>query len=550
MQILDDSQTTAYEIDHEWITPTKLRPLYLEDPAVVWLELHGASHGFYPQKLPYTLSGLLERKGAEFEQVWVTRMAPDAQRVCTHGSQARQTEYYQQTLKLIEQQVPVISQAVLHCASEKLYGIPDLLVHSEWLHANFPQVCDKLGEYQGYIVLDLKNTGEFGKKSTDTRYYQAQVRLYSYMLGQIQQAMPPIALLVARNQVFQPIKVPISSGYGQPLDADLAAQCERYRRILRHGHEWRPWQHAEVLPNYSTSDDQWADAKKRIQALVPGGAVEQMWSIGPTARKKLHDLGIRSLQALLASDPDSWPTGIIKQREAMLAIMEANRSQRCIHHPAAAPAPHTHEFFVDCEFFNSINIDYEREWPDLKGTPMIFMFGVGWLEQGEWRYRDFIAREETHAAELAMLEEFKDFLLEQTQGNLSKCALYHWSHAERSQVYKAIERHKLPKTHILWSLPWLDLEHACRTNACAIPGAWSYSLKDMARALRDLDASYDPHWPKELSDGGMAQVVGWAAYALPEPLLSQEMLQLRAYLEADCRATYQILRWLREYREA
>lgn len=547
--LIPTTNQDVFQIDQEWISPTKLRPLYQEDPVIAWLELHGASLGFFPESSTYSLSNLLETKGREFEQAWISHIAPQAQQVCTHAGQARQIDCYYQTLDLIAQQAPVIWQALLCCPSEKLYGMPDLLVHSDWLWQEFPEICHNLGDYTGYIVLDLKNTSKLQEKSKaiDYGYYQAQVRFYSYMLAQIQQITPPFALIITRDQLTQPIIVPINQ-YDTVLDPELNHYREQYWQIQHYGHTWRPWLDTQIAPNYSKSNERWDSAKKQIQARVPGGVVEQMWNIGPAARNKLHAAGITSLQALLESAIEDIPSGVFRQRDAMLAIMEANRSQRCIHHPHAAPAPGTYEFFVDCEFFSSINIDYQREWPELHGTPMIFMFGVGWIKDGAWHYRDFIASHETHAAELSMLNEFTQFLFEQTQGDLNNCVLYHWSHAENSQMRAAAERHNLPATHPLCNLPWHDLEKTCRTNACAIPGAWSYGLKDVATALRALDSSYDPQWPSNLNDGGMAQVIGWYAYQCPQPLYSEEMEQLRSYLEADCRATYQILRWLREYR--
>jgi uncharacterized protein len=89
------------------------------------------------------------------------------------------------------------------------------------------------------------------------------------------------------------------------------------------------------------------------------------------------------------------------------------------------------------------------------------------------------------------------------------------------------------------------LEQHCRQHACAIPGAWSYSLKAIGKALIAIDPGYDPQWPTDLGDGSTAQVMGWYAYQCPDPIESYEMRQLRTYLAADCRATYQVLRWLR-----
>lgn len=541
-----DPTAQAAAVGDDWATPTKLRPLFYDDPAVVWLEAHGQAHGFTPQQPRYALGGILAQKGRQFEAEWIRRVAPEAVQVCRSGAEGRLPARVRATVDLMSQGTPVIAQAALWCPAERLYGVPDLLVLASWARARLPELAPLLSGDDLYIVIDLKCTHGLEEKPHDRDYYQAQVRLYSHMLGYIQQAMPAHAFLVSCDRLLNPLAVPTRAALGKELDAELAERCEQYRQIVCHGQHLRPWEHPEVAPNYSRSDERWDDAKAEIMERVVGGAVEQMWNIGPAARQKLHAAGITTLDALLAADPAALPKGVLRQREAMLAILEANRSGVPRRPAHAAPPAHAVELFVDCEFLSSINADYEREWPNFCGTPMIFMIGAGWIEDGAWRYRDFVAAEESHAAERAMLEEFQAFLLGLTQGAMDTCALFHWSHAERTQMRSAADRHGLADAHMLRALPWFDLEAHFRGHACAVPGAWGYGLKPVAKALAALDASYDPQWPTGLSDGGMAQVMGWQAYQCPRPLHTVEMDTLRAYLEADCRATYQIARWLHQ----
>lgn len=546
MQPLLDPTNLVTDIDSNWVTPTKLRPLFQDDPAVVWLEVHGAGFGFYPHQPEYGLTKILESKGRQFEAAWIARVAPEAQPVCAHAGEGRLAERVRRTIELMAQHAPVIAQPALWCPKEQLYGVPDLIVLASWVQTRLPVLAgDVASEHDHYVVIDLKYTSGLEKKTDDRVYYESQVRLYSYMLGQIQRVMPGHAFIVTRDRLFHPLVVMLASVLDGPLDHDLAERRERYYRIVREGESQRPWEHVELAPNYGRSDERWSAAKFAMMARVPGGAVEQMWYIGREARRKLHAAGVMSLDALVAADPLALPKGVLRQPKPMLAILQANREGRCLRPPEAAPPTRHVELFVDCEFFSNINVDFDREWPDLRGTPMIFMIGVGWMEAGVWRYQDFIATAETHSAELAMLNAFQQFVAEIMEGDQTDCALYHWSHADRTQMLAAAERHTLPTDHRLRALPWHDLEQHCRQHACAIPGAWSYSLKAIGKALTALDPGYDPEWPIDLGSGSTAQVMGWYAYQCPNPLESYEMRQLRTYLAADCRATYQVLRWLR-----
>ena len=78
-----------------------------------------------------------------------------------------------------------------------------------------------------------------------------------------------------------------------------------------------------------------------------------------------------------------------------------------------------------------------------------------------------------------------------------------------------------------------------------MPGAWSYGLKTVAGALGELRPEYATQWPGDLDQGLRAMVMGWQAYQSPDPVASEEMQLITQYLEADCQALWNILRWLR-----
>ena len=79
----------------------------------------------------------------------------------------------------------------------------------------------------------------------------------------------------------------------------------------------------------------------------------------------------------------------------------------------------------------------------------------------------------------------------------------------------------------------------------AIPGAWKFGLKDIAKSLGKLYPEYDPKWPGNLDAGLRAMVMGWKAYETNKPLETQEMSIITEYLEADCKALWNVLKWLR-----
>ena len=86
------------------------------------------------------------------------------------------------------------------------------------------------GTKEHYVVVDLEFKAELEepKNKKDQQVYAAQVRLYSYMLGQLQGVMPAAAYVIARGKVSQPFEVPIRSKVAAPLDSDLASLRDQF----------------------------------------------------------------------------------------------------------------------------------------------------------------------------------------------------------------------------------------------------------------------------------------------------------------------------------
>ena len=93
---------------------------------------------------------------------------------------------------------------------------------------------------------------------------------------------------------------------------------------------------------------------------------------------------------------------------------------------------------------------------------------------------------------------------------------------------------------MLRTLPWYDIQkEVFLAKPVGIPGALGYGLKKVASAL-SLVA-----WPGNLNDGLRASVAGWKAYETERALESSHMKIVKEYNEVDCKALYEVVRWLR-----
>jgi len=543
----------------DWMPASQVRPLIIGDPALLWLEYHGAQFGFQPDSSPYDYLDFIAEKSRQFEVKWLQEMAPAAPIVCRDASDVASRSKVEETCELMGQGVPCISQPALWWAPERIYGAPDLLVLSSWLNQRFPGL---LGESalapDHYVVLDLKFTTKIDEssKARDRQSYAAQVRLYSYMLGCLQGVMPAQAFLVTRDRLADPFPVAIASTLGGTLDPDLAALRDQFVEIKVNGACYLPWRDAIVASDVDNADERWYAAKQVIaRERTPGRDPALVYQVGARAKQALAELGFSSLEAMLRAAPVAVPLESVKgigatRARQIRALLQANRTGRSLlPPPAAVPAKRSCEFFVDFEYFTSVDVDFERQWPALEGREMIFMAGVGWEENGRWRFEPLAAEAEDPQAERRLLERFVELLQDKSRGALThsgRAVLYHWTAAEVWQARAAADRHALPEDHPLRHLPWCDLQKVFLDGPAALPGALAYGLKEVATALAACSPAHATAWPADLDQGLSAMVMGWKAYRQPSPLETHEFRLLRQYLGADCAATHNVLRWLRD----
>ncbi len=275
-ELLDLARNGNREIQDDWMPATSIRPIILDDPALVWLENFGEANGFKAEESPYDFLKFIGEKAHQFEEQWIKEMAPTAIVVCSKDYEVRSIGKVLETIGHLCAGAPVIAKPALWWGPERIYGVPDLVVHTSWLEQRFPQLFssfeknsiaanlptrDKPGHY---VVFDIKFTTGLDGSDKKIAYanYSAQVRIYSYMLGNLQGVMPRNAYLVTRDRLFDPLPVGIISTLGQPLDADLMAVRDQFREIKVNGSRYRPWKDSIVSSNLSNKDEKWGTANR------------------------------------------------------------------------------------------------------------------------------------------------------------------------------------------------------------------------------------------------------------------------------------------------
>jgi predicted RecB family nuclease len=532
-----------------------IRPLIFDDPGLLFLRHHGAGLGYLKDSGRYRLLPFLSKLGADFEQAYIDNEAPNAVRLLKNNREVRNKASFELTLEHLAKGTKFMWQVALWWYPEQIFGVADAVVHtSSWLYKRYPHLKPIEDEPPHHCLIefkfsrDLESTG----KQDHLRHASSQLRLYSYILGQLQAFMPPRAYIISRDTIDSPIVVDVELKLDQPLDDELSDLRDAYLDIKRRS-DLRPWKDPEVRLNPSNkSDEPYHDAKQEIlKTMIKPRSLLMLSGVGPETARKMRLHGFKDIDDLLSRDIDRLQLekvdGIYPAlAERLRATLKANKSGKASDIPSH-PSLRSRdvEIMLDVEYLSSLRPDFD-EWPLLSGTPMIFMIGCGYKRDGKWTFKRFTAEEETHEAEAKMLRKFLSFLRSQGVFDVSKTsALYHFSSAEVWQMRNAALRHDLPQ---LETLPFVDLREVFMEGPICLPGCWNFGLKEIMEALGAYAPYYRVEWPDGMS-GQAAQVAGWMAYDDDEPLKSPEMRLIAEYLEKDCVALERIFAWLRNNRQ-
>ena len=552
-----------------WVSPTALRPLICDDPCLVWLALHGKSHGFTKDPEEYSLLGWLGEQGGRFEEEWLRRIGgTDVVYANEHDHDVRQVKSVLRTAEAVARKAPLISKAALWWAPDGgLYGTADVLARVSWLRDRLPATRPFLeGEDpDSYVVMDCKNQTNLGgtDKKLDLKLASTQVRLYSHMVGNLfgGKKLAHYAFIIPRDRVLNPIPVEV----GDPMDDETQRLLALYGTIKTEGKDLLPWRDELIAPNpWNKKNAPWSEAVKTIMAeRMPSRSLHVIPHMGKRQAESLCVLGLSSIEDILAAGPHAlrnarvpgFGAKTLAKAEAVLRANHADNNNFHVSIPHEAVPPHVStQIYADFEFWGAgMKVDYNL-WPDLRGREMCFMVGAGFEdERGEWRFKRFTATEDSLAAERRMWEEFVGFLRERGVifGSLQEAtptpegtaALYHWSDAEVHGSRRASERVGL---QVLGNLPWVDLRKSFLIEPTALPGQWDYSLKSVSKALGRLSPEHRVDYPENLKVGSDAMIMALRAHERGSNVLSSPEIKLIGeYLEVDCKTLWQILRWLR-----
>jgi hypothetical protein len=458
-------------------------------------------------------------------------------------------QWHQHTVKTLEAMkkgIPIIYSGALVDPVNQIYGIPDLLVRSDWIcklvssadvdddmDCGSPHLGHKKYHYRAvdikFTTLPLRADGSHILNSGYMPAYKGQLYIYNKILGEVQGYTPVYAYLLGRKWKYASLGIEYKGNSCLDrlglvafcdVDKDIAEMVYQaiswVRDMRKNGHLWNinktPLPRPELYPNMSNRNDQpWHDIKSQIASDIK--EITSLWMCGPKQRIYAHKQKIYQWTSKKCN-VDTLNLKGDRKRKILSHILEINqepskKAKKAKNAPLISPQVLNNnnrnwqkkqalEFFIDFETINDIYPDF-TQLPIAESLTMIFMIGVGYIspQTGEWIYRHFTVNDLTLQEERRICHTFTLFITEAKKTyQQDRCLLFHWSNAEKVAWDRAFERHGYEKmkldnkkdkycTNKMVDVDrdLFDLLAVFHQAPIAIKGCLSYGLKEVAAAM-------------------------------------------------------------------
>jgi len=499
----------------------------------------------------------------------------------------RSNQKYEETIKAIQEGIPLIFQAVLRNYENKTYGIADILIRSDWIN-RFTDInslnpdeisipAKKLRGKYHYVVIDIKykaltlrSDGVHLRNDSSLKAYKSQLWIYNEALSKIQGYCPPYSFILgskwkytSKNNMFEGNSCFNRLGRIDYAKLDLI-YIEKTRKAIQWIRDVReneydlskyPLSRDELYPNMCNRYDYPYHGIKKIFA-EKNNDLTLLWNIGPKQRRIANENGVYKW-----SDPKCTPEimGVKgKKRARVLSrILEANHSEEKNIYPKYVLNNFSDwkneegrklELFVDFETTCSVLNDLE-DLPLNTGETLIFLIGAGYIhpETQEWVYEKFVVDNINEIEENRICLNFIKFINELAIKFRIKnrIILWHYSHAECSSWKRFQDRNNKS-----FDVQWADLLKVFLDEPIGIKGALNYSLKTISKIF------YQHGYIKTIWEGGDVENGADAAvgaykanlesqknnFSFQKHDLTKEIIK---YNEVDCHVLQEILYYLR-----
>jgi hypothetical protein len=572
------------------ISATSIRNYMLNDPLIDYLkEYNIRSLSDFPtnkkQKIdkPTDLfSECIMNSGIQFEEELIKLIMEKHSVVkVADYTQSRQIKKFHQTISLMKKGVPIIYQGVLHNNDNNTFGLPDLIVRSDYINKlmNSDVISQEeanlgslLGTNYHYKIIDIKHStiplradGIHILNSENIPAYKGQLYIYTLALNKIQGIKINKAFIWGKKYSYEScnIKYNITNFLNKLATVDFDNVDFEYIEQTQNGINWiktlreegSSWSlvpipcRSELFPNMKNDKDgEWHQIKSQLSENI--NEITQIWNCGFKKRQLAHSKHIYDWKnykfnsKLLKMDKGKIGPTIDK-------ILNINRQNKDIIRPKKINYDRQNwvnsqemEFYLDFETFNTSfdSIIQEGQIID-ENNQYIFMIGVGYKKIKQWVFKSFVMETKTLESEKKMFNEFMEYINQVLiNENKKLCKMYHWSYAEVGSYQNFKARHsdlKINDSHI----SFYDLNKVFVNEPITIKGALNYSLKTVAKALKKhnlIKSTWDT--TSACSNGLNAMILANNLYESTTSNIIDDsiMKEIIYYNEIDCKVLWEI----------
>lgn len=577
----------------KWVSATETRNYMINDPILDWYNKYGREAGFISDNkisTKYDFNVYIKEQGITFENAVVENIKKRFDKQWkTIGTiyEAFSVEKAKETFEAMLQGIPIIFQGVIHNENNMTYGIPDIIIRSDYINKLFEQeiITEEeetirapnllIGIKYHYRVIDIKfkslpfKVDETMLRNDGTlRANKSQVIIYNWGLGQLQGYLPSRTYLLGRKSILKETSIinPFYKLGAVSMEEDVVDDTKKaiewIRELKMCGHTWTlfPPSRIELQPNMTNRlDYPWHNAKRELAERSKD--ITQLWNCGAKERTILAEDGITKWN-------DSRCTGIklLGKRDrgnVLQNIIDNNKLPRCKMMPKhftdlirdKIKREDEIEFFVDFETVNDVNDNFDniRNYIPKKGETtsfeeyhgIIYMIGLGWSRSSEpdkWNYQSFLVKELTYEEEEIIVKQWFDKMKE-LRGDNELVRVYHWTHAEKSWLNRVLLRESISSEECY--INWYDLHKFFVDTPITLYGVFDFRLKGVAKAMHKY-GMIKTNWETSTVDGMAAMMVAWNCYRSGgEVTKFPEMIDVIKYNEIDCKVLWEILEYLR-----
>ena len=478
--------------------------------------------------------------------------------------EARDIKKFKDTIECMKKGYDIIYQGVFHSYKYKLYGCPDLLVRSDKLKEIFN--CDIVSDYKSvdlnldyhYVVIDIKHStismaanGINIINSNQIPAYKGQVYIYNKILGEIQNYEPRYGYILGKKYEFKnydnydylnQLAVIDFNEYDNKYIDEVNKAIIWISRVREEGGKWKllPLPSIpELYPNMKVNN--FNNIKEKLNNEI--GEITGIWNCSIKNRENCHK---RKIYTWKDENCNSETLGFKPSKRAkivdnIISINRNNKNEIYLDQLYAYDwdnfSENKKEFYLDFETI-------DKNMNNLTGgsNQFIFMIGIGWEENNQWKYKCFYLKDLTNRDERNMLNEFFTFLKNKEKEFNQESILLHWTKAEPQFLKKSCSKYNM--NFNLENIEYFDLYDLFVDNFVSIKGCFNYSLKNVARAMFN-NGMIDTLWDKDnvCSNGLNAMYYALEYYKGDNLGIMKSIIN---YNEIDCKVMYEILKYLRK----